>query len=179
MLVAGIILLLVEFFVLPGFGIAGISGIVLILGGLFGMLLTNAPDQLPWPRGPEDWGTLNDGVLGLGLGVGGFIVLAAVLSRYLPRLQFMSGLILTPTPMTADRVAAGPSMTGPPAAGERGIGPGDVGQTLTTLRPAGKAKFADAVVDVVAMAEFLDEAIDVEIVEIRGNRVVVKKAERA
>ena len=50
----GIILLGIEIFVIPGFGIAGVSGIVCILVGLFGMLVRNAPGQLPWPQSQLD-----------------------------------------------------------------------------------------------------------------------------
>jgi membrane-bound serine protease (ClpP class) len=47
----------------------------------------------------------------------------------------------------------------------------------TALRPAGKARFGDAVVDVVATAEFVSRGAMVEIIEIHGNRVVVKHLE--
>ena len=53
LLFVGIVLLLVEIFVLPGFGVAGILGIVCVLVGLFGMLIRNAPDELPWPDTTE------------------------------------------------------------------------------------------------------------------------------
>jgi len=56
---------------------------------------------------------------------------------------------------------------------------GDVGEVTSKLRPAGKARFGDAVVDVVAMAEFLDKGTRVEIVQIHGNRVVVKSRDNA
>jgi len=167
---AGIILLLVELFVLPGFGVAGILGILLILGGLFGMLVKNAPGELPWPEGPEDWTVLTNGVLGMLYGFVGFLVLASVLSRYLPKLRFMSGLILMPTPAMANGTAATASVDGP----RYGVRVGDAGTAVSDLRPVGKARFGDTMVDVVATAEFLDRGTAVEIIEIHGNRVVVK-----
>ena len=48
---------------------------------------------------------------------------------------------------------------------------------VLTLRPTGKARFGDAMVDVVAEAEFLDKGTKVEIIEMHGNRVVVKAVE--
>ena len=51
---------------------------------------------------------------------------------------------------------------------------GDAGQVVSTLRPTGKARFGNAIVDVVAEARFLDKGTKVEIIEIHGNRVVVK-----
>ncbi|NOR66139.1 MAG: hypothetical protein GQ528_02135, partial [Woeseiaceae bacterium] len=92
----GILLLLVEIFVLPGFGIAGFSGIACILVGLFGMLVKNPPDEFPWPQDAIAWSDFTWGVAGLFLGFTGFILLAWLLSKYVPRLQFLSGLILVP-----------------------------------------------------------------------------------
>lgn len=179
LLVAGVILLLIELFVLPGFGIAGILGIVFILVGLFGMLITNPPGRLPWPETPHDWTMLTNGLLGIIYGVVGFLVLASVISRFLPRLQFMSGLILAPTPVVSDPMAAQISMTAPPQSSRDAVRVGEVGEVISKLRPVGRAKFGDIIVDVVATAEFLDKGTRVEIIEVRGNRVVVKNRNSA
>lgn len=179
LLLAGIVLLLIEFLVLPGFGIAGILGIICILGGIFGMLLPNAPERLPWPETPQDWGMLTDGILGLALGIVGFAVLATIISRYLPKLRFMSGLILAPTLAGAGRAGARLSMTVPPERAPVSVTVGDIGKVTSKLRPAGRARFGAAVVDVVAAGEFLDVGTEVEIIEIHGNRVVVRRAETA
>jgi membrane-bound serine protease (ClpP class) len=174
--IVGIILLMVEFFVLPGFGIAGFSGIMCILVGLFGMLIKNPPGRLPWPDGPENWDLFIGGVLGLSFGFFGFVVLAWLLTKYVPKLQFLSGLILVPT-AAKQGTEMEVSMTVPPESETAGLKVGDVGEVVSTLRPTGKAEFGDAVVDVVAEAEFLDRGTKVEIIEIHGNRVVVKAAE--
>jgi membrane-bound serine protease (ClpP class) len=176
LLLVGILLLLVEIFVLPGFGIAGILGIVGILLGLFGMLIRNAPDELPWPETSGDWQSLSSGVISLVIGFAGFVVLAWLASRYLPKLRFMSGLVLAPNPATASGPAR-VSMTAPPQSAEPGVSIGDIGEVVSRLRPAGKARFGDALVDVVATGEFLDTGARIEIIAINGSRVVVKKAE--
>lgn len=171
-LLAGVVLLLIELFVLPGFGIAGFLGIVFIFAGLFGMLLRNRPDQMPWPETPADWSLIRQGVSGMVIGLVGFVVLATIASRFLPKLRFMSGLILVPNAPGPD--ADKLSMTAPPDNAEVGVKIGDIGKVTSKLRPAGKARFGQAVVDVVATAEFLDVETDVEIIEIHGNRVVVR-----
>jgi membrane-bound serine protease (ClpP class) len=175
--VLGILLLLIEFLVLPGFGIAGFLGIVFIFAGLFGMLIKNPPGEWyrykPWPETPLDWQIFTKGVLGLSVGFAGFVVLAWVLSKYLPRIQFLSGLILAPAvPRQGGEIPL--SMTTPPESKTVSVNLGDAGEVVSILRPTGKAKFGDAVVDVVAEAEFLDKGTKVEIIEIHGNRVVVK-----
>jgi membrane-bound serine protease (ClpP class) len=55
-----------------------------------------------------------------------------------------------------------------------GVNLGDVGKVKSKLRPTGKVQFGDAIVDVVAEGEFLEAGTAVEIIEIHGNRVVVK-----
>jgi len=175
-LILGILLLLIEFLVLPGFGIAGIAGIICIFAGLFGMLIKNPPNKLPWPQDAVAWSDFTWGVVGLSLGFAGSIVLVWLLSKYIPRIQFLSGLILVPTsPTQGDQMQI--SMTMPPESKTVGIKIGDSGKVVSKLRPTGKAKFGDAIVDVVAKADFLDKGTKVEIIEIHGNRVVVKKAE--
>jgi membrane-bound serine protease (ClpP class) len=174
LLLAGIVLLLIEFFILPGFGIAGVLGIVFIVMGLFGMMLRNPPGQMPWPTNTADWTSLRQGVYGLAIGIAGFIVGVSILSRYLPKIKFLSGLMLAPTASPLGGGQTHPSMTAPPESAEGGVEVGLVGVTITKLRPSGKAKFGDAVVDVVAMAEFLDAGVNVQIAEVHGNRVVVR-----
>lgn len=172
--ILGILLLLVEFLVLPGFGIAGFLGIVCIFAGLFGMLIKNPPDKLPWPQDAIAWSDFTWGVVGLSGGFVGFIILAWLLSKYLPRMQFLSGLILAPAvPRQSSEIPL--SMTTPPESKTVNVNMGDTGEVVSKLRPTGKAKFGEAIVDVVAEGEFLDKGTKVEIIEIHGNRVVVKK----
>ena len=169
----GVILLMVEIFLLPGFGIFGFSGIVCIFAGLFGMLIKNAPDELPWPQDAIAWNDFTWGVMGLAGGFIGFVVLAWVLAKYLPKMQFLSGLILVPTAAKLGSEFE-VSMTTLPESKIIGVNVGELGEVVSRLRPTGKAKFGDAIVDVVAAGEFLEVGIAVKIIEIHGNRVVVK-----
>ena len=174
--VTGIILLTVEIFVLPGFGIAGFLGIMCIFIGLFGMLIKNPPGRLPWPEGPENWDLFLGSVLGLLFGFLGFILSAWLLTKYLPKLQFLSGLTLAPTPAKRGTEME-VNITAPPESEILSVNVGDLGEVASTLRPTGKAKFGDAIIDVVAEAEFLDKGTKIEIIEICGNRVIVRTAE--
>jgi membrane-bound serine protease (ClpP class) len=54
------------------------------------------------------------------------------------------------------------------------MAPGALGRALTTLRPSGKAQFADYVLDVVTAGEFVAAEQPVAIVSKDGMRVVVK-----
>jgi len=172
--IVGLLLLMIEIFVLPGFGIAGMLGILCILAGIFGMLIKNPPDRLPWPQTTFDWQIFLNGVLGLLFGFFGFVGLAWVLARYLPKFQFLSGFILVPTAAKKTGLMK-VSMTTPPESEIAAVNVGDIGEVTSILRPTGKARFGDAIVDVVATAEFLDKGTKVDIIEIHGNRVVVKR----
>ena len=172
--IVGIGLLMVEILVLPGFGIAGTLGIICIITGLFGMLVKNPPDRFPWPQSQVDWELFTSGVWGLFFGLFGFGVLAWFFSKYMPRIEFLRGLILLPSSAKqGDEMEV--NITAPPESESTGVNLGDIGLVVSTLRPTGKAKFGDAIVDVVATAEFLDKDTEVEIIEIRGNRVLVRK----
>jgi membrane-bound serine protease (ClpP class) len=52
---------------------------------------------------------------------------------------------------------------------------GAVGVAATPLRPAGKVQFGDEFVDVVAEGGYVPPGARVQVVEIEGNRVVVKE----
>jgi membrane-bound serine protease (ClpP class) len=171
-----LVLLIIEIFVLPGFGIAGFTGITCILLGLFGMLVKNAPGELPWPRDAYAWDDFTDGILALAFGFTGFVILAWILGKYMTRLQFLSGLILAPSAAKLGNEFE-VNMTTLPESKTISVNVGDIGEVISILRPTGKARFGDAIVDVVAEAEFLKKGTVVEIIEIKGNRVVVKAKE--
>jgi len=141
------------------------------------MLIKNPPDRLPWPQTQLDWQLFTNGVLGISFGFIGFVVLAWLVTKHLHKLEFLSGLMLAPS--AAKRGSEFEvSMTAPPESKTITVNIGDIGEVVSTLRPTGKAKFADAMVDVVAEAEFLDKGTKVKIIEIHGNRVVVKAVEK-
>ncbi len=172
--VFGVLLLAAEIFLVPGFGITGVSGIFCMLVSLFAILVGNRPDELPWPKYEFEWSILGNGAVGLIAGFIVFVIAAALLTKYIPKISFLSGLILTPA--TQETVMQA-SMTGNGAAGNTagGLKVGDKGIAIKPLRPAGKARFGAEVVDVVAQGEFIENNQPVQIVEIKGNRVVVKR----
>ena len=52
---------------------------------------------------------------------------------------------------------------------------GTVGTLLSTCRPAGNADFDGMKLDVVSRGEFIEKGVKVEVIEIEGNRIVVKE----
>jgi membrane-bound serine protease (ClpP class) len=94
--------------------------------------------------------------------------LVSLLARFLPDLPIFRRLVL------AQAAPAGPSLD-PPAAElfPARVQLGDIGVARTTLRPAGRAGFGDAVVDVVSDGEFLEPGTTVVVLAVRGSDVVV------
>ncbi|MGE3806887.1 MAG: NfeD family protein, partial [Gemmataceae bacterium] len=52
---------------------------------------------------------------------------------------------------------------------------GTIGEAATTLRPAGKARFGDEFIDVVAEGSYVQPGTRIQVIEIEGNRIVVKE----
>ena len=102
----------------------------------------------------------------------GALIVIALLARYLPRTSLYRRFALI------DSNPPGPSLTGAPRhfATALALAPGMQGTAVTVLRPSGKARFADHVVDVVTQGEFIARETPVTVIQTDGMRVVVKSA---
>jgi membrane-bound serine protease (ClpP class) len=111
-------------------------------------------------------------LLNMFIAILGSCIVIALLAHYLPRTSFYRRFALT------DSNPPGPSLTGAPRqfATALALAPGMQGKAVTVLRPSGKARFADHLVDVVTEGEFIAAQTQVTIVETDGMRVVVKCA---
>jgi membrane-bound serine protease (ClpP class) len=168
-----VILLLIEIFIIPGFGLTGVAGILCIMAGLFGILIKNAPNEIPWPKEQVEWDLFLDNLAGISGGFLIFLILAYLLSKYLlPKGLFIKGLILTDAVPSVDLPI---STTGASQSAGTNLQIGDRGEVISICRPAGQAKFGDKVVDVVSEAAFIEAGKRVVVQKIRGNRVVVRE----
>jgi membrane-bound ClpP family serine protease len=157
---AGIGLVLVEVFVVPGIGVAGVLGVACVLVGLVGSFL-GAP--LDTPQGRSDLAA------GIGTVAGGLIVaigLAWVLLRVVPQSRVVRGI-------TLQAVTGGTSAPVPvrdPSLPETGTR----GRALTPLRPSGKAEFAGRIHDVQAVGAMVDAGAEVTVVRSSGYSIEVE-----
>ena len=169
MFLVGVLLLLVELLVLPGFGVAGVLGGLFVLVGLLGMVMPSDPGPWPWPETQVAWDMFWGYVVWLTLGffifVGGVILLA----RYLPRIPKVGRLVLAEAPAATAVDAARPPDIAP------GIEAGQVGVALGPLHPAGRARISEQSVDVVTQGDLIDAGSEVEVVLREGNRIVVRR----
>lgn len=168
---AGVVLIGLEVFVLPGFGIPGILGLVLLLGGLVGTFAM--PGQL-FPGSGKGGGnelawSLSTVLLAVfAAGVGMYLF-----SRYTHSFPVAGKLVLGPTPRNEDGEQVG--LLG--AMGEVSEGPvriGDEGIATTPLRPSGTAEFGDRLVDVVSELGFVEAGTRVRVTFVSEYRVGVE-----
>lgn len=176
---AGAAFLAAELFVIPGFGLPGILGILLMM-----VSLLMASQTFVIPSTPREVNTL---VTSLAVMVGAgvcFCVLAAIFSQLFGVIPVLSWFALEPP--QPDSLAAAPSGSQEQKAGGKvALGAGDVyhvqvgdwGIAVSPLRPAGCVRFADQFVDVVTDGSFVDPGNQVRVIEVRGNRVVVREVE--
>lgn len=166
--VAGVALLAIEIFLIPGFGFVGGAGILLIFASLVLML-----QQFDIPSTPSEFKAFQFNLLQvvavfLATGVG-FLVLA----RYMGSLPFLKKLIRT------EDMSSATLTTPAQAAGGKSEMIGRTGITITTLRPAGKAQIDGEPVDVVAEGAFIQKGTPVVVTAARARRLVVKPTESA
>ena len=167
MFIVGVILIIVEIFVIPGFGVAGISGIVLVFAGLVLSLLNNVNFDF---EGVEI-ATVGVAVSTVIIGVfGGFI-----LSLYLGNKLFTakSGMFRNLSLKTVQEVNDGFVCV------ETGMFAlkGKTGISQTVLRPAGKVFIDDEVFDAIALNGFIDKNVNIKVTKVEATQLYVEKLE--
>ena len=154
---AGLVLLGIEAFVVPGFGIFGVAGVVAILTGLYMSLLGNIPTMPDFTRAA--WVLTSSTLLLIGS--------AWALIRTLPSSSRLaeSGIFL-PAKTT--------SAIGYESAEVRSDLVGKDGTAITDLRPAGTALIGDERIDVVSESEWISAGTPVKVLSAEGYRHIVR-----
>lgn len=162
--IAGIALIAVELFVIPGFGIAGISGITLLVTGLTLSLIRN--DGLDF-----------SGVSGLSIassiatvlsGMAGSLLVFVAASRVIMNGPLAKKFILS-TALPSGKEAAD-SMLRIPSAGENGV-------AITLLRPSGKVRIGEGVFSASCESGFIEPGTPVVITSVSGVHLAVRAAD--
>ena len=168
----GLILLTIEIFVIPGFGVAGVLGIVFMLAGLLATLIPNAPGKFPWPETDMDWGLLSDGVVALVIGFTFAIIAAAIVAQYLPKIPIANKLFLKP----AEHVDEPPVSESSPM---QRIEVGAIGTVESMCRPAGMVRFGDDLLSAASEGQIIEPGATVRVIHKDGNRLVVEVIQEA
>jgi membrane-bound serine protease (ClpP class) len=152
-------LLLVEVFFIPGFGVIGLLGVAIMLASV---VTTQMGDFQLWSVDEIA------GIVGrLAASMIGAIIFSLIFLRALPRFAAFNRLVLSSQTSASEGYVSAPTDEDAFRIGEQGI-------ALSYLRPAGVGMFAGRRLDVVADGEFIPAQTQIEIIEARGSRVVVK-----
>ena len=166
---AGMLLIVLEVFVIPGFGLFGVTGVLFVFLGLLGTFVPDQGGRL-FPSSPEAQRDLTYGLATLLLafttaGVGLWFV-----SKRIGAVPIFRRYVMTeddgPSGTLIDAMR--------PAHG--GLLVGQQGTATTALRPAGKAEFGDDLFDVVSDLGVIDAGEPVRIAALDGFRIVVVPA---
>ncbi len=148
MMIAGFVLLVIEMYI-PGFGLAGISGTILMIGGIIVMK--------PTPLQALLLVLISVILLSIAFSIAMYSISKGRLSR--------SKLVLNDA-LNQKEVAAGEDLS---------YFVGKVGQTRTALRPAGIAEFDGVKLNVVSDGDFVNTQKHVRVERVEGNRIVVRE----
>ncbi len=154
LLAFGILLVLLEIFVIPGFGITGIAGGLLILWSMYQMLLGTHP-------GPEE---TRGALYGLNIGIVGGVIAGVFFFKFLVR----SRLYQRAVPYTPQKKSQGYSIS---QGYEKLIG--RVGVATSDLRPAGTADISGERYQVMTTGEYLIKGVQIEVKGIDENQLIV------
>ena len=153
----GMLFLMLEAFVFPGFGVAGVAGIIFILWGLYLLLL---PDV---PVGEE---VLSQASNGLIIGIIGGLVGLVLLFRAMTKTKFWRDLTSPDIQKKEDGYVA--SFGWEKLVGQEAL-------TETDLHPSGWINVGNERVFALSEGNFIDKDVKVVILSVDGNRVVVRK----
>lgn len=158
---AGLVLLALEIFVIPGFGVAGVLGLLGIVGGLVLSVI-----------GPGASGQfVAEAAMRIAASLVIAIALGAVLLRFMTRLPIGRRMILE------HDLSANRGFTSTPDSDQRWLGRSGV--TLTPLRPAGLITIDGQRIDVVSEGELIESGQPIRVVRVDGNRIVVVRSQDA
>ena len=162
-LFVGIVLIILELFVIPGFGVAGVSGIALTVTSLVLIMLNN--DFFNF-----DFVPLGDIVVALFAAVGGLtggVMLLFIAGPKLTRSQAFRNIALTDTQEKEQGYTS--NLFPSDIVGQRG-------EAYTVLRPGGKVMIAGNIYDAYTRGEFIDRGEPIEVLAAEGTSLRVKKS---
>jgi membrane-bound serine protease (ClpP class) len=166
---SGIAFLLVELFVIPGWGLAGFIGLCLVF-----VSAIMAGNDFVIPQSESEFSQLLSTVAVVLVASLSFLIVAGQLTRRLGYLPFFNRLVLTP-PSAAEITAVDKSDKKAAPVPHPLVSVGDWGIADSLLRPAGRVRFGQRSLDVVSDGNFIEPGRRVRVIQIEGNRIVVEE----
>jgi membrane-bound ClpP family serine protease len=145
LIILGIILLLIEFLIIPGVTVAGIGGVLLIAGGILAAYL----------RYGAKYGNITLAAT--------LLVLVIIFIIALRAGTWKKIALDTKIDSSVDNIKK-----------EGRFAIGEKGKTITRLAPIGKAMFNDKIIEAKSLSGYINENTEVEIIKIQNTNVIVK-----
>lgn len=162
--IIGLILIAVEVFVIPGFGIFGILGLILTLGSLVFMMLNN--EMFDFEFVPSE--NITTALLTTLTGLFGSIVLMFIGGVRLTNSKFFKRVALQGVQSKNEGYSSRFIVAGMA---------GKTGEVFSVLRPSGKVEIEGELYDAHTRGEYLEQGTKIEVVDESGTSLKVKKAE--
>jgi membrane-bound ClpP family serine protease len=144
LLILGVILLFLEIFVIPGTTFFGIAGAVLLIAGILGT----------YKYYGSNWGHIS--------------VFASVI-------LFFVFFILGKNLLSKDKIYLRDTIDAKVnEINDLNLSKGQNGVALTDIRPGGRARFDEHKVEVFSNGGFIEKNTPIEIIQINGNKIIVK-----
>ena len=166
--ILGIILIALEVFVIPGFGIAGISGIIMVIAGLVLSMVDNIIFEFEF-HGTEALTTVLKSFVIVSISILFSFILSLYLSKKVLTSQAFSWIVLNSTQKKEDGFIAVESKQ-KELIGKTGI-------ASTDLRPSGKVEINDEYYDAKSEIGFIDKGQKVKVIDYRSGQIYVMKSE--
>lgn len=144
LIIVGLVLLIIEFFMLPGITIAGVAGSIFVAGGI-----VMAYKYFGIPGG--HW-TLFATLVAMAL-----LFYISFRAKTWDRLSLKSSI-----DSSVETVQ------------EEAIKPGEIGTTISRLNPVGKAKINNHIVEAQCPGQFINENEEIEVVKVFKTYIIVK-----
>lgn len=167
----GLVFIAAEFFVIPGFGVAGVSGT-----GLLIVSLVMASRRVVIPQSNAEWTDLGFNVIMVLSVFVAVMMTAFYFADRMSNFPLFRRLVLQPPAYEPVSLATVEGKKSETVLAWQRLGVGDLGYTVSPLRPSGKAQFADEIVDVATEGEFVAPETPIRILRKVGNRVIVREA---
>ena len=169
-IILGLLLLLIEAFVTPGFGVFGVLGVISLFAGLLWSFIP-AGSSLTNPNTQQDLLGALTTILLSSFSAG---VVIWLISRNLERIPIFDKLILAGASGIATD-AHPTSLFSAMATNDPTLRVGETGTAATDLRPAGQADINDKLVDVVAEFGYIESGIPIRVTSVEAMRIVVDR----
>ncbi len=170
---AGLVFILMEVFVIPGWGVSGLVGLLLLFASVM-----MASQDFVLPQTGRQWNKLVSTLLMLMCSGFVFMICAVFITRKFGHLPVFGRMVLDPATSGVSAETDSVNEDGKPVPQPHPVvSVGDWGRAESMLRPAGRAGFSGSSLDVISDGSLIESGCQIRVIRIQGNVVTVTEVE--